>query len=217
MVRGSLRLALMLLPMPMAVHAQLPHPKLDWIYPPGGQRGTQVEITVGGSDLDEGRELVFSHPNISARPKRTAADEFYPEGQPIANQFTMEIGTDVPPGLYDAQVVGRHGVSTVRVVQVTSLTEVADNGNNHTIDQAQPVSLGSLVSGRAEAEQLDYYAVELAEGEELTCEVWAQRIDSQAEIWIELCRADGAPIAAKRGLCAAIRCSASPRRQPAST
>jgi hypothetical protein len=180
--------------------AQLPQPKLDWIYPPGGQRGTQVEITVGGTDLDDGRALVFSHPNITARAKRTAPDEFYPEGQPTANQFTLEIGSDVPPGLYDAQVVGRHGASTPRLVQVTGLTEVLDNGANHAIDQAQLIASGTVVSGRADAEQLDYYSVELNEGDQLSCEAWAQRIDSQAEMWVEVCDASGAPLAAERSL-----------------
>ena len=118
--------ALLLVWMSTVAPAQLPHPKLDWIFPPGGQRGTQVDITVGGTDLDEGREIVFSHPKLVARPKRTPADEFYPEGQPIANQFTVDIGADVPPGFYEAQLVGRHGVSTVRVFQVTDFAEVAD-------------------------------------------------------------------------------------------
>lgn len=196
-VRGSRRLALVLLCFTVSAHAQLPQPKLDWIFPPGGQRGTQVDVTVGGADLDEARELIFSHPKLSARPKRTAADEFYPEGQTVPNQFTMEIGADVPLGSYEAQVVGRHGVSTVRIVHVTDFVEVADTGKNHTIAQAQPLALGSLITGRTEAEQDDFYAVELAEGDALTCEVWAQRIDSQAEIWVEVCRDDGAPLEAQ--------------------
>ena len=186
----------MLIWIPASACAQLPQPKLDWIYPPGGQRGTQVEITVGGTDLDEGRELVFSHPNISARPKRTAADEFYPEGQPIANQFTIEIGSDVPPGLTTP------GCRPTRRFHVRSCARFGPYASCRQWKQphrrsSAAGSSGSLVSGRADAEQLDYYAVELAGGEELTCEVWAQRIDSQAEIWIELCRTDGAPLRVK--------------------
>ncbi|MEX2172166.1 MAG: PPC domain-containing protein [Pirellulales bacterium] len=178
--------------------AQLPHAKLDWIYPPGGQRGTQVDISVGGTDLDEARELIFSHPEIVARPRRTPADEFYADGQPIANQFTMEIGADVPPGSHEVRAVGRHGVSTVRVFHVTDLAEAPDGGNNHAIEQAQLVALESVITGRTEADQEDYYAVELSPGDELTCEIWAQRIDSQANMWIEVCRADGAPLEAQR-------------------
>jgi hypothetical protein len=180
--------------MTASVSGQLPHAKLDWIFPPGGQRGTRVDVTVGGADLDEGREFVFSHPKLAARPKRTSADEFYPEGQPIANQFTVEIGADVPPGLYECQLVGRHGVSTVRAFHVTDFTEFADNGNNHTTGQAQALVLGQVVTGRTDAEQPDFYSIDLQQGEEVTCEIWSRRIDSQAEIQVEVCRADGAPM-----------------------
>jgi hypothetical protein len=180
--------------MATAAPAQLPQPKLDWIFPPGGQRGKQVEITIGGADLDEGREIVFSHAQLTARPKRTPSDEFYPEGQPVLNQFSVEVGADVPPGFYDAQLVGRHGVSTVREFQVSDFSELAKTGNNHTIEQAQPLGLGQLVNGRTETDQVDYYAVDLVGGEQLACEVWARRIDSLAEMQVEICRADGAPL-----------------------
>lgn len=177
-----------------ASQAQLPQPKLDWIYPPGGQLGTKVEVAVAGTDLEEGREILFSHPGIAGRLRRTAADEFYAEGQPIANAFTVEIAADVPPGLYDAQVVGRHGVSTARIFQVGSVEAAVDNGANHADDKAQPLKMGSVVSGRMDAELDDVYSVELKEGEELTCEAWAQRIDSQAQVWIEIGRPDGTPL-----------------------
>lgn len=197
-LRGRWQPVILLVGMSASALAQLPQPKLDWVFPPGGQRGTQVEITVGGTDLDDGCELFFSHPKLAAKPLRTAPDEFYPEGMAIPNRFKMEIGADVSPGLYEARVVGRHGASTVRVIHVTDLVEVADGGNNHAIEQAQLLSLGSIVSGRTEADQEDYYAVELAQGDELTCEVWARRIDSQAEILLEICRADGAPLQARQ-------------------
>lgn len=176
-----------------ASRAQLPQPKLDWVYPSGGQRGTKVAVTVGGTDLDEGREIIFSHSGIIARQQRTAADEFYTDGQAIANAFTVEIAADVPPGLYDAQVVGRHGVSTPRIFQVGDVAEAVDNSSNHAAGVAQPLKIGSVVSGRTDAEIEDVYSVELEEGEFLSCEAWAQRIDSQAELSIEVNRPDGAP------------------------
>jgi hypothetical protein len=192
--RNAWQAGILLASMPVCAIAQLPSAKLDWVFPPGGQRGTKVDIAVGGADLDEGREFVFSHPKLVAKAKRTPADEFYPNGQPVANQFTVEIGADVPPGFYDAQLVGRHGLSTVRVFQVTDFAEVADNGNNHTIELAQALTLGQLVSGRTDAEQADFYSIELPEGEQFTCEIWSRRIDSQAEIQVEVCRSDGAPL-----------------------
>lgn len=177
-----------------AVQAQLPQPKLDWVFPPGGQRGAKVEVTVGGADLDEGQEIIFSHPGIVGRQRRSAADEFYADGQPIVNAFTVEIAADVPPGLYDAQVAGRHGVSTTRIFQVSGVEEVVENGSNHVFEQAQPLKVASVASGRTDAELDDVYSIELKEGDDLTCEALAQRIDSQAQIWLEVGRPDGAPL-----------------------
>lgn len=192
--RGGCLFALWLAAGLDATYAQLPQPKLDWLFPPGGQRGTKVEISVGGADLDDGRLILFSHAGLTARPQRTATDEFYPEGQLVPQRFTLEIASDVPPGFYEAQLVGRHGASTARLVHITDDAEVLDSGSNHTIDQAQATAPGSIVSGRTDAENIDYYAVELAPGDVLVGEIWAQRIDSQADVWLEVCRADGSPL-----------------------
>jgi hypothetical protein len=105
---------------PTSALAQLPHAKLDWIFPAGGQPGTQVEVTVGGADLDDGREFFSSHSKLVARSKRTPSDEFYPEGRVVPNQFIVDIGADIPPGPYEVQLVGRHGLSTSRVFHVTN-------------------------------------------------------------------------------------------------
>lgn len=177
-----------------AAQAQLPQPKLDWIFPPGGQRGNKVEVAVGGADLDEGREIIFSHPGIVGRQRRLAADEFYADGRPIANAFTVEIAANVPPGLYDAQVAGRHGVSTTRIFQVSGVEEVVDNGSNHANERAQTLKVGSVASGRTDSELEDVYSIELKEGDELSCEAWAQRIDSSAQIWLEVSRPNGTPL-----------------------
>ena len=47
---GSFILALLLslAAFQQAAMAQLPAPRLDWVYPPGGQVGTSLEVTAGG-------------------------------------------------------------------------------------------------------------------------------------------------------------------------
>lgn len=188
--------ALLLVAAPTIALGQLPHAKLDWIFPPGGQRGTQVEVTIGGTDLEDGHEFFFSDSNLAAKPKRTPGNEFYPDGQVIPNQYTVSIGADIPAGPYEVQLVGRHGLSTSRVFHVASFAEVLDNANNHSIELAQTLTVGQLVNGRVDAELDDFYAIELAAGEELTCEIWSRRIDSQADVRVEFCDVNGAPLPA---------------------
>ena len=195
-LRFAWHAALMLVAAPAIALGQLPHAKLDWIYPPGGQRGTQVEVTIGGTDLEDGHEFFFSDPKLAAKPKRTPGNEFYPDGQVIPNQYTVSIGADIAPGPYEVQLVGRHGVSTSRVFHVANFAEVLDNANNHSIEQAQALTVGQLVNGRVDAEQDDFYAIELAAGEELTCEIWSRRIDSRADVRVEFCDVNGAPVKA---------------------
>jgi hypothetical protein len=91
-------------------------------------------------------------------------------------------------------VVGRHGVSTTRIFHVSGVEEVADNGSNHVYEHAQPLKMGSVTSGRTDPELDDLYSIELKEGDDLTCEAWAQRIDSPAQIWLEVSRPNGAPL-----------------------
>ena len=65
----SFTLAGITLLMPAVVaRAEFPRPQLNAILPPGGQRGTAVEATVVGTDLDDLASLRFSHPGIVAKP-----------------------------------------------------------------------------------------------------------------------------------------------------
>ena len=83
------------------LQAQLPQARITSVFPPGGQRGTTVDVVVGGgSDLDELDAMTFSHPEITAVAKRDA------NNNPVANTFTVSIGANVPAGLYDVRVKG---------------------------------------------------------------------------------------------------------------
>ena len=53
--------------------AEFPRPQLNAIVPPGGQRGTAIEVTLVGTDLDDVSVLRFSHPGIVARPVMASA------------------------------------------------------------------------------------------------------------------------------------------------
>ena len=97
--------------------AQLPHGRLDWIYPPGGKTDSEFDVSIGGGDVDVADRLVFSHPGIVAHQKTTDPTEFE-KAYAIPNQFTLRIADNVPAGIYDAQAVGRFGASTPRAFQV---------------------------------------------------------------------------------------------------
>src|SRR6266567_3411127 len=89
--------------------AQLPVARLLTVFPPGGKVGSQFEISLTGVDLDEANQLHFSHPGITAKLKVGETN-----GLPEANKFLVTIATNVTPGVYEARVVGRFGISNPR-------------------------------------------------------------------------------------------------------
>src|SRR5258707_587943 len=106
MGRAALLVALALVFAPaLSARADLPLARLWTLFPPGGQAGSTVETTVGGADLDQATQLLFSHSNIvvSLKPAdKTAATD--------SPKFQVVIGKDVLPGIYEARVAGRFGI-----------------------------------------------------------------------------------------------------------
>ena len=96
--------------------AQLPAARLSTIFPPGGKCGCTVEVTADGADLDDATEIRFSHAGLSAKP----ADDS--DGQ-TSRKYSVTIAADVPPGNYEARLVGRFGITNARVFVVGQLPE----------------------------------------------------------------------------------------------
>ena len=102
--------------------AQLPATQLTSLFPPGGKQGTTVELTVTGTDIDDLEKLTFSHPGLVAAPKMSTPTDFEPTPKPVPGQFTLTIAGDVPPGSYEARVLGRFGLSNSRPFVVGTLS-----------------------------------------------------------------------------------------------
>ncbi len=198
--RGSFVLAWLLFSVALqhTVLAQLPAPRLDWVYPPGGQTGTSLEVTVGGADLDDLSALQFNHPGIVARPKMTEASEFA-AAVPVANVFVLDVAADVPAGIYEARVTGRFGVSNSKRFMVDPWGNVSETGNNKALEAAQSIEVGSVVSGRAEANTRDYFKLTLAAGQRVTIEALTDAVGSRMAATLELLDLDGREIRKIRG------------------
>jgi len=160
----------------LSMQAELPLIRLSTLFPPGGRAGTTVEVAVVAADLDETNELHFSHTNITAKPKLSEKT-----GEPDPNRFLVTIGADVPPGGYEARVVGRFGVSNPRGFIVGDLTEITAPTTNHTPESAAEVALGTVVNGRSDANAMDYYRFSAKKGQRVLIECVAKDIDSRMD------------------------------------
>src|SRR5262245_65750646 len=87
-------------------HADLPSPRLDRIGPLGTVAGSSVEIEVVGADIEEATKLFFDHKGITAEHVKD-------------RKFKVTVAADVPPGTYDAQLMGKFGVTNPRLFAVS--------------------------------------------------------------------------------------------------
>lgn len=187
--RSATFLALTLLP--ALAWAQLPTAQLTSVFPPGGKQGTTVEVTIAGTDLDDSDKLVFNHPGLVAQPKMAPTTELEKTARPMANQFSVQIAGDVPPGIYEARAISRFGISNPRSFVVSNLTEETDAAGNNSPEKAVKLAPGTVVNGRIEAGQFDYFQLSLKKGERVVLEVQAQRIDSRLDPTIAVIGANG--------------------------
>lgn len=153
--------------------ATLPVPRLLTVTPAGGQIGTTVEVTLGGTHLDDASELRFSTSSLNAKAKMGA------NGQPVANQWVVTIPANVPRGIHDVRVLTRFGISTPRAFVVGGVTEVLRVKPNTSAETALELETGTICNAHVTAAAVDYYAFKAKKGQRLLVECAAAEIDSK--------------------------------------
>ena len=162
----------------LTASAQLPQPKLFSVFPPGAKAGSTVDVAVTGAELDE-IQLRFTHPGITS--KALAA----------ANQFAITVASDVPPGAYEARVLGRFGLSNPRTFIVGTLAEVIEKSGNNSPETAQEIALESVINGRTDSQAADFYKFTVKKGQRILVDCAARELDSRAADALLLLAPDG--------------------------
>lgn len=161
---------LVLLLLPTLLSAQLPTARLSTFFPPGGQAGTSLDVTLAGADLEGLSELRFSHPGITAKP---AAPPSEGERKPEA-RFAVTVAADVPPGLYEARAVGRYGVTNARAFAVGGAREIV-----RTAAEPMTMEIDAVVNARCTASAIDVYAFDAKAGQRVLIACDAREVDSR--------------------------------------
>lgn len=147
---------------------QLPKARLAWIFPLSCPSGSYVDVTVGGSDLDEPLTLRFSDPRVTAVLQAGTADK-----------FRVTVPADVPEGHLDVRFVGRFGVSNPRVFAVAHAPEAIVPPTNSTVAAAVLLSPGLTIQARAQANAFSWFRVNVRSGERLFFHINAETLDSR--------------------------------------
>lgn len=193
-------LAATVLLLPTLASGFMPNPDLLSISPAVAKAGTTVEINCRGTDLDELRDLRFNHPGIKVEPVMRPADEFHPEPQPVEGRFNVTIAADVEPGIYEVRSLGYFGLSTARPFAVlpTSRELVSEEGDHSTPETAMAIPVEANINGTLDGGKFDWYRFPAKKGERLLIHLYAERIDSKADVLMAVVDSKGRELESSR-------------------
>jgi len=170
----------------------LPLPRLLTTMPMGGTVGTQVEIMITGENIEDAGELLFTHPGLTATPKLDA------NGQSEANRYVVTISADCPPGIYEARLMTRLGITSSRVFSVDTLPEVMQTAANTTLPTAMEVKVNSICNAVMTTKAVDHYSFAAIKGHRYIVNCASRGIDSKLDAVLIIGDAAGRDLVVER-------------------
>lgn len=155
-------------------------PKCDTLFPTGGQRGQQIDVTAAGS---------FSNWPASAWVDR---DGLQIEPDKDKGKFKITIA-DTASGVYLIRFYDKEGATQLRPFAVDSLPEVSETEPNDELIAANKIAESAIVNGRLEKSgDVDGFVIEAKAGQTLVASLDAnQTFGSPMDAVLQICSADG--------------------------
>lgn len=164
-------------------------PTLSRIEPPAAQRGTEVEVHISGSELEEPQEVFFEDGRIAV--KAVTPDK----GTSV--KATLAIPADCPLGPHRLRVRTAEGLSELRMFHVHGSEQSQEKEPNNGADAAQAVVPGTAVWGTLGNEDVDVFKVHLPAGGRITAVIEAVSLDQEMlDPHLEIVDANGFTLAA---------------------
>jgi hypothetical protein len=151
-----------------ATSAFAAYPTFTTTVPNGGQRGTEVKLTVTGTQLADFESLMFFSPGFTQK----SVDKV--ETNKV--QLTIGIAPDVPPGNHLMRIRTKTGMSHARQFFVGIFPNVEEKEPNSDFDTPQVIQLNQTIEGVVLNEDVDNYRVSLKKGQRLSVEVDGLRL-----------------------------------------
>ena len=148
--------------------AQAASPSLGAVRPLGGQRGTELDLTLSGARLGDALEVIYYQPGITTVSIKKVNDN--------AITARIKIAPDCELGLHDLRVRTATGISELRTFSVGALKEVNEVEPNNDFAAPQAIPMNSVVNGVADNEDVDYYVVQAKKGDRISAEVEGHRL-----------------------------------------
>jgi hypothetical protein len=143
-------------------------PSLGAIRPVGGQRGTELEVTLSGARLGDAQEIIYYQPGLTTLGLKKVDDNNV--------RAKIKIAPDCALGIHDLRVRTATGISELRTFSVGALKEVNEVEPNNDFKAPQAIPMNSTVTGIAENEDVDYFVVDAKKGDRISAEVEGLRL-----------------------------------------
>jgi hypothetical protein len=143
-------------------------PTFTAIAPAGGQRGTDVEVTLRGDRLADAQDIFFYTPGITLEKIVEATDRQV--------KVLLKIAPDCRVGEHALRIRTASGVSALRVFFVGPFPSVEEKEPNNTAATAKPIALNSTVQGTIGSEDVDFFSVEAKKDQRLSIEIEGARL-----------------------------------------
>lgn len=162
-------------------------PRLSRLQPPGGQRGSTLEVQLVGRYLERPEELLLYEPGITVESIEPVVGEAESAGrreriEPNSRlRVRLKISEDCPLGAHGLRLRTAHGVTEfqrffVGPYPLVDEAETQQNRNDQR-EAAQAVSLNQTINGRLQEQvDVDWYRVEAERGARLSAEIEAARL-----------------------------------------
>jgi len=179
-------------PSVLAQSVCLPLPRLLTTMPMGGTLGSQVEIAITGENIDGAKELLFSHPALTAKQKLDA------DGKPENNKYVVTIAADAPQGIHEALLMTRLGISSSRVFSVSTLPEVSQTPHTTTLAKAMTLDIPSICNAVMSEKSIDHFAFEAQKGRRYVVNCDSRGIDSKLDAVLIIADSEGRDVIVER-------------------
>jgi len=199
-------LAAVLVSPPVPVQAD--PPVAMYIFPAGGQRGTDVTVRVGGLYLHESAPFVMSGPDVTADPRVVETETVWFEGPviplpdsqqaedyPKDHTATIRIAPGATGSARSWRVWTSQGVTPARTFLIGDLPELVEeeiDGRAVPVSVATPITINGRIFPR---EDVDIWTFAARENETFTLTALGASLGSPLEIRLEVRDPNGRPVA----------------------
>jgi hypothetical protein len=143
-------------------------PNLAKVSPRGGQRGTELDFTLSGTQLKDAQEVLLYQPGLEVLKLDVVDDK--------SVKVRLKIAADAALGEHTLRLRTATGVSDLKTFSVGPYPVVDEKEPNNNFKEPQKIGLNVTVAGVITNEDVDYFSVELKKGQRLSLELEGIRL-----------------------------------------